>query len=66
MQNTYKFVWMFAPFIQRSQMLSRDGILCKSADQLDYSLECLQGISDNIPTLASHKTKFIEVFFPKA
>ena len=49
--------------------LSRDvlnGIWCKSADQLDYSLECLQGISDNIPTLASHGMKFIEIFIPKA
>ena len=62
MQNTYKFVWMFAPFIQRSQMFvyKCNGILCKSADQLDYSLECLQGISDNIPTLASHGMKFIK------
>ena len=61
MQNTYKFVWMFAPFIQRSQMF-----VCKSADQLDYSLECLQGISDNIPTLASYGMKFIEILIPKA
>ena len=37
-----------------------NGILCKSADQLDYSLECLLGISDNIPTLASHGMQFIE------
>ena len=28
-----------------------NGISCKSTDQLDYDLECLQGISDNIPTL---------------
>ena len=55
---------MFAPFIQRSQMFVYrcNGILCKSADQLDYSLECLQGISDHIPTLASHGMKFIEIF----
>ena len=33
---------------------------------LDYDLECLQGISDNIPTLASHGIKFIEIFIPKA
>ena len=35
----------------------------------DYGLECLQGIRDNIPTLASHGMKFIEIFiivyFPK-
>ena len=37
-----------------------------SADQLDYSLECLQGISDNIPTLASNGIQFIEIFVPKA
>ena len=36
------------------------GISGKSTDQLDYDLECLQGISDNIPTLASHGMKFIE------
>ena len=41
-------------------------ISCKSTDQLDYDLECLQGISDNIPTLASHGMKFIDIFFPKA
>ena len=37
-----------------------NGISCKSTDQLDYELECLQGISDNIPTLACHGMKFIE------
>ena len=35
----------------------------------DYGLECLQGISDNIPTLTSHGMKFIKIFiivyFPK-
>ena len=31
-------------------------------DWPDYGLECLQGISDNIPTLASHGMKFIEIF----
>ena len=38
-------------------------------DWPDYGLECLQGISDNIPTLPSHGMKFIEIFiivyFPK-
>ena len=43
---------MFAPFIQRDLM--------QKADQLDYDLECLQGISDNIPTLASLGMKFID------
>ena len=53
---------MFAPFIQRWQMFARicNGISCKGTDQLDYSLGCLKGISDNIPTLASHGMKFIE------
>ena len=32
----------------------------------DYGLECLQGISDNIPTLASHGMKFIEIFDSKS
>ena len=41
--------------------LSCNGISCKGADQLDYSLGCLKGISDNIPTLASHGMKFIEI-----
>ena len=60
--------WMFAPFIQRSQMFVQrcNVIWCKSADQLDYSLECLQGISDNIPTLTSHGMKFIEIFDSKS
>ena len=31
-----------------------------------YGLECLLGISDNIPTLACHGMKFIEVFILKA
>ena len=48
-------------FVQRC-----NGISCKMTDQLDYSLECLQGISDNIPTLAGHGTKFIEIFILKA
>ena len=38
-----------------------NGISCKGADQLDYSQGCLKGISDNIPTLASHGMKFIEI-----
>ena len=47
--------------------LSRDVMGSRaSTDQLDYSLECLQGISDNIPTLVSHGMKFIEIFVPKA
>ena len=37
-----------------------NGISCKRTDQLDHGLECLQGISDNIPTLAGHGIKFIE------
>ena len=41
--------------------LAMHGISCKGADQLDYSLGCLKGISDNIPTLASHGMKFIEI-----
>ena len=38
----------------------------QKCEQLDYSLECLQGISDNIPTLTGHGMKFIEIFIPKA
>ena len=38
----------------------------QKADILDYGLECLQGIRDNIPTLAGHGMKFIEIFIPKA
>ena len=54
---------MFAPFIQRSQMFVQicNGISSKGADQLDYSLGCLKGIGDNIPALASHGMKFIEI-----
>ena len=45
-------------------VLSRDamGSHAKVLTNLDYDLECLQGISDNIPTLASHGMKFIEIF----
>ena len=59
---------MLAPSIQGSQLFVQrcNGISCKRADQLDYGLECLQGISDNIPTLAGHGMKFIEIFIPKA
>ena len=43
-----------------SEVYNCNGISCKSTDQLDYDLECLQGMSDNIPTLASHGMKFID------
>ena len=38
----------------------------QKVDQLDHGLECLQGISDNSPTLADHGMKFIEIFISKA
>ena len=34
---------------------------CHVNTPLDYSQGCLKGISDNIPTLASHGMKFIEL-----
>ena len=40
--------------------LSRDVMGSYAKVPTNYSLECLQGISDNIPTLASHGMKFIE------
>ena len=49
------------PSFNGRKCLSRDGISCKGADQLDYSLGCLKGISDNFPTLASHGMEFIEI-----
>ena len=62
------FVFETTSFIQQSQMFvwRFNGISCKSADQLDYGLECLQGICNKTPTLASHGMKFIEIFIPKA